>query len=206
MDENQIGILDKNQIGILVTTATTYAANAASIFNLFLTVCFGSLAFAAALPLKSIGDPHPFFEFCFSSSSLMFAVAFLAFYIIDFISFQSAGNKLNIVLRELKQQISCWTFKNPDTLNVFQPARPVIRNLRLSSIGFLIGSIASLIGFLWISNVDRSVGVKLTKEFEAAMAAGVTDRLWELKDIVALIDANETPPKKHGDCEKRISN
>ena len=39
-----------------------------------------------------------------------------------------------------------------------------------------------------------------------AMAAGVTDRLWEMKDIVALIDANEPAPKKRGPYEKRNSN
>ena len=86
----------------------------------------------------------------------MIAAALLAFYIIDFISFQSAGNKLNIVLRELEQQIGSWSFKNPkDMLSVFQPEPLIIGNLRLSSIGFLIGSIISLIGFLWIANVDR---------------------------------------------------
>ena len=153
MDENQLGI---DQIGILVTTATTYAANAASLFNLFLTVFFGSLAFAAALSLKSIGTTHRFWKFSCSSSSLMFAAALLAFYIIDFMSFQFAAKNLYIVLSELEKQIGSWTFKNPNTLSVFQPAEPVIGNLRWPSIGFLIGSIAALIGFLWISNVDRS--------------------------------------------------
>lgn len=31
-----------------------------------------------------------------------------------------------------------------------------------------------------------------------AMAAGVTDRLWEVADIAALIDAREGRPKKRG--------
>ena len=31
-----------------------------------------------------------------------------------------------------------------------------------------------------------------------AMAAGVTDRLWAVEDIVALIAENEPPPKKRG--------
>ena len=86
----------------------------------------------------------------------MFAAVLLSFYIIDFMSFQFAANNLNIVLSELEQQIGSWTFKNPNTLSVFQPADPVVGNLRWPSIGFLIGSIAALIGFLWISNVDRS--------------------------------------------------
>jgi IS1 family transposase len=41
-----------------------------------------------------------------------------------------------------------------------------------------------------------------------AMAAGVTDRLWEIGDIVALIDAAEEAPKKRGPYKKKgqISN
>jgi len=30
------------------------------------------------------------------------------------------------------------------------------------------------------------------------MATGVTDRLWKIADIAALIDAREGPPKKRG--------
>jgi IS1 family transposase len=39
-----------------------------------------------------------------------------------------------------------------------------------------------------------------------AMAAGVTERLWDMTDIVALIDANEPPSKKRGSYKKRNSN
>jgi IS1 family transposase len=38
-----------------------------------------------------------------------------------------------------------------------------------------------------------------------AMAAGITDRLWDMEDIVALIDAKEAPPKKRGPYKKRTS-
>ncbi len=37
------------------------------------------------------------------------------------------------------------------------------------------------------------------------MAAGVTDRLWEIADIAALIDAREGPPKKRGPYRKRLA-
>ncbi len=36
-----------------------------------------------------------------------------------------------------------------------------------------------------------------------AMAAGVTERLWEIADIAALIDAREGPPKKRGPYKAR---
>ena len=40
-----------------------------------------------------------------------------------------------------------------------------------------------------------------------AMAAGVTDKLWEMKDVVALIEAEEAKaPKKRGPYKKKISN
>jgi IS1 family transposase len=39
-----------------------------------------------------------------------------------------------------------------------------------------------------------------------AMAAGVTDKLWSLDDIAALVEANEQPPKKRGPYKKRNSN
>lgn len=39
-----------------------------------------------------------------------------------------------------------------------------------------------------------------------AMAAGITDRLWSLEDIVAKIDAMAPPPKPRGPYKKRISN
>ena len=42
-------------------------------------------------------------------------------------------------------------------------------------------------------NFDRLHGkVRVT----SAMAAGVTDRLWEVSDIVALVEAADAPPKK----------
>lgn len=37
-----------------------------------------------------------------------------------------------------------------------------------------------------------------------AMAAGVTDRLWDVEDLVALVEAAEEAPKKRGPYKKRI--
>ena len=39
-----------------------------------------------------------------------------------------------------------------------------------------------------------------------AMAAGVTDKLWDMKDVAALIDAAAPKPGKRGPYKKRNSN
>ena len=53
--------------------------------------------------------------------------------------------------------------------------------------------------FVWYNFVR----IHTTLRTSPAMAAGVTDRLWEMKDIVALIDANDPAPKKRGPYKKR---
>jgi hypothetical protein len=50
------------------------------------------------------------------------------------------------------------------------------------------------------------VRIHKTLSVTPAIAAGVTDRLGEMSDIVALIDAQEPAPKKRGPYKKRISN
>lgn len=49
--------------------------------------------------------------------------------------------------------------------------------------------------------------VRLHKSLKTspAMAAGITDRLWDMEDIVALIDAKDAPPKKRGPYKKRAA-
>jgi IS1 family transposase len=39
-----------------------------------------------------------------------------------------------------------------------------------------------------------------------AMAAGISDKLWSMEDLVAMIEAREPAPKKRGPYKKRISN
>ena len=47
------------------------------------------------------------------------------------------------------------------------------------------------------------VRIHSTLRITPAMAAGVSDRLWSVEDIVALIDAREAAPKKRGPYKKR---
>src|SRR6266496_79500 len=44
-----------------------------------------------------------------------------------------------------------------------------------------------------------------TLRMTPAMAAGISDRLWSMNDIVALVDARETQPGKRGPYKKRAS-
>lgn len=47
------------------------------------------------------------------------------------------------------------------------------------------------------------VKVHQTLKVTPAMEAGLTDRLWDIADLVALVDANEGAPKKRGPYKKR---
>jgi hypothetical protein len=47
------------------------------------------------------------------------------------------------------------------------------------------------------------VRIHQTLRVTPAMAAGVTDRLWEMSDIVALVEANDPKPGARGPYSKR---
>jgi hypothetical protein len=46
------------------------------------------------------------------------------------------------------------------------------------------------------------VRIHRTLRMSPAMAAGVTDRLWEIGDIVTLVEAMDAPAKKRGTYKK----
>ena len=47
-----------------------------------------------------------------------------------------------------------------------------------------------------------AVRIHKTLRVTPAMAAGVLDRLWDVSDIVALVEAREVSPKKRGPSKK----
>ena len=50
---------------------------------------------------------------------------------------------------------------------------------------------------------DRNfVRIHQTLRVTPAMAAGVADRLWEIADIVKLVEDADAAPKKRGACKK----
>jgi IS1 family transposase len=52
--------------------------------------------------------------------------------------------------------------------------------------------------FMYYNFVRTHSALRMTP----AMAAGISDRLWEISDIVALLEANEAPPAKRGSYKK----
>jgi IS1 family transposase len=55
--------------------------------------------------------------------------------------------------------------------------------------------------FVWYNFVKLHKAHKLTP----AMAAGITDKLWSIEDIVALVEASEPKPGKRGPYKKRVA-
>jgi IS1 family transposase len=55
--------------------------------------------------------------------------------------------------------------------------------------------------FVWYNFVKIHKAHKLTP----AMAAGITDKLWSVEDIVALVEASEPKPGKRGPYKKRVA-
>ena len=49
------------------------------------------------------------------------------------------------------------------------------------------------------------VKVHHTLKVTPATEAGLTDRLWDISDLMAIVDANEPAPKKRGPYKRRIS-
>jgi len=54
---------------------------------------------------------------------------------------------------------------------------------------------------VWYNFVKLHKAHKLTP----ALAAGITDKLWSVEDIVALVEASEPKPGKRGPYKKRAA-
>ena len=134
----------------LLSAATTYGSQVTATFNLFLTVAFGSLAFAAAKPLGNIGSQF----LGFSTTSLVMALVLLSFYIICFLSFRKAEKHLNSLLFELHERVEKWGI-HQGAVDAFKPNNQSIFGLSLPSFGFVLGSTGCLLIFVWVSNAER---------------------------------------------------
>lgn len=147
--------MPEDQIPVLLSAATTYANGQASLFNQFLTVVFGALAFASALSLRSIGPTFKLWIFRCSSSSLLIAFVLVAYFCISFATFLKFEHLLRLTLVELHAQIKdSWTLKHEETLEAFTHSEPVF-GIGLPSIGFAVGAVITVAAFLWITNARR---------------------------------------------------
>jgi len=146
-----------HMIDYLVNMSTATTSNATTVFNMFLTVVFGSFAFAAAIPLKNIGKSY----FNLSTSSILVGFSLLSFYIISYLSFNDSVRITIVALKELQEIFSKCHVKTDLIESILSTEREFL-GFQLISIGFIIGSLIGLSVFLWISNVERKP--KKTKE------------------------------------------
>ena len=130
---------------LLLNAAIGYSNNATHIYNMYLYVLFGSLAFAAALPLRDIGERY---LWC-SSSSWLVGFSFLAFYFISFRRYRKSCTQAEALIGELYGVAKTWTFKYGGLVG-FKPPKT-----GSDQVGFVIGAVIGLITFMWISNAER---------------------------------------------------
>ena len=142
------------RLNFYLSSASGYANQATSIFNIFITVTFSSFAFAAALPLIEIGSSYNLFGFLVSYSSMLVGLSLLAFYIISFMSFKECSEKAEALINEIKS--SAIEESLPiNVVNSFQLSTKKMFGLGSPSVGFIIGATFSLITFMWITNIPR---------------------------------------------------
>ncbi len=148
--------MDPKTLEFTLQTAVSYANLASTVFNMFLTVVFSSLAFAAAVPLREIGKPIKHLPWHISSCSFWFGISLLAFYLISFASFYHnstmAQQAIDLIRNKLPQKQSELSVLFPEGLS---PLEFIGINLGLPSIGFIIGASFGLIVFLWVANAKR---------------------------------------------------
>lgn len=138
----------------LLTLTTALVSNATTIFNMFLTVVFGSFAFAATVSLRNIGRLINFKIFKLSTSSIWMGGSLLAFYVISFQSFNSSVKLAIASVKDIQQRLDFCGEKTQIFKLIFSDEWTLL-GLQLPSLGFIIGSATGLGIFLWISNIDK---------------------------------------------------
>jgi hypothetical protein len=140
------------RLNFYLASASGYAKQATSIFNMFITVMFSSFAFAAALPLKNIGSSYDLFGFFVSLSSIWVGLLLLAFYIISFMSFKECSEKAESLIDVIKLTANEENLPGK-VVDSFQISTKRMFGLGLPSVGFILGAGFSLVTFMWITNV-----------------------------------------------------
>ncbi len=148
-----------DQLNFYLAAANAYATQATAVFNMFLTVLFGSLGFAAALPLRDIGHQVPLFksDFSVSTSSMLIGAALLSFYFISFVAFHRLSEKANTLISVMAEQARHEKIFG-DAVSAFSNTTTEVAGLLplpLPSFGFVIGSALGMFAFMWLANVER---------------------------------------------------
>lgn len=143
-----------DELNFYLDATAAYAEQSNTIFNMFLTVLFGSLAFSAAISLKGIGRDIKIFKLSVSSSSLLIGAALLSFYVISFIFFHGCSIKANILHDAMLAQAKADGISDA-VITGLSASIPRPLGLPLSSLGFLVGATLNLMAFMWLANVQR---------------------------------------------------
>lgn len=142
--------MNNPSIEYLLTIVGTTSSNAMTVFNMFITVAFGSFAFATGLPMKNIGRSI----FGLSTTSITVGFSLLAFYIISFIAFHDLISSVEVTIKELHGIVNKCGEKI-EVIELMLSNDRKIFGIHLASFGFIVGSTISWIVFLWIANADR---------------------------------------------------
>ena len=141
----------------LLASAVAFANNATAIFNMFITVLFSSFAFAAALPLRDIGNRVIVGPWTLSASSIVMGLTLAAFYFISILSFYKSATSAELLLGTIDFE-NCCGDSSQKVMDVFKKNSPM-----MPLIGYFIGSVCGLIIFLWVTNVERVKKSKVGK-------------------------------------------
>ncbi|TVZ40276.1 hypothetical protein P886_4703 [Alteromonadaceae bacterium 2753L.S.0a.02] len=138
-------------LNFYLSAADAYGNQASTVFNMFLTVLFGSLGFAAAFPLRDVGKRR----FGLSASSKLIGGALLSFYIISFVSFYHLSNQANGLIGIIVKQSSNGQLAK-EAIEILGAPSWQPFGVSLPILGFGIGSAVGFFAFMWLANVKRN--------------------------------------------------
>lgn len=138
---------------LFLDLAKTYHGYADDLFKLFITVLFGSFAFASGFQNKTSSKMKKIGKLSVSSHSLATASVLLSFYIICFLSFRSA-----IVNAQLSASQFLLLHQNCQGIEVLNKMLGFEKLDKLSiilpQIGFVLGAAMGIFVFLFLSNAN----------------------------------------------------
>jgi len=143
-----------DHLNFYLSAASAYADQASTVFNMFLTVMFGSFGFAAALPLRDIGMHFNVYNFRISLSSICIGISLLAFYVISFVSFNKLVWKGEVLIGAIYAGGGGENLSK-EALSAFSLSSREYFGYSLPSIGFIIGAVFGLFVFMWVTNAKR---------------------------------------------------